>query len=104
METIKACDSSIITRGVLPKTDAIFPLAGSVRRRRSRRHDLQQWSGRQAGSAPAAGVQPDFLGDYSDQVEPAAAGADAKRAFRARVSQGATAAGYRRRSRSSLRM
>ena len=81
-----------------PKTKMqLFPLAGSVRRRRNRRHDFQHWRGGQAGSACAAGVQPDLVGHHPDQMEPAAAGAGAERALRARVSQGAAAAGYRRR-------
>ena len=57
------------------------------------------WRGGQAGIACAAGVQPDLLGNHSDEMELAAAGAGAERAIRARVSQGAAVAGYCRRGR-----
>src|SRR5271165_4689045 len=90
-----AAASSIIKSRCSPKPDATLPLAGSFRRRRSRRHDLEHWRGCQVSASVPARLQPDFVGHHPDQVEPAAAGAGAERALRARVSQGSAAAGYR---------
>ena len=74
-----AINSSIIETGVLLKNDAFVPLAGSVRRRRSRRHDFQHGRGGQAGSACAARLQSHLVGHHPDQMEPAAPRAYAQR-------------------------
>src|SRR5579872_963591 len=88
--------SSIIAKGILQNPDAIFPLAGSVRRRRNRRHAVQHWRGRQTSPARLAGVQPYLVGDHPHEMEVGAAGAYPERALRERVSEGPTLAGYRR--------
>src|SRR5215469_83989 len=89
-----AGNSSIIGKGVLQKTIAFVPLAGSVRRRRSRRYDFQQRPDRQADSADALGVQLDLLGDHPNEMESSQTRTRAKRSLRSRVPQGPTLAGY----------
>src|SRR5215469_14786079 len=88
------CNSSIIGKGILQKTNAFVPLAGSVRRRRSRRYDFQQRPDRQADSADPLGVQLDLLGDHPNEMESSKTRTRAKRPVRSRVPQGPTLAGY----------
>src|SRR5216684_5304944 len=77
------------------KPDAIFPLAGSVCWRRNSRSYFHHWRGRQVCTDHATGVQLDFMGDYSHEVELAAPCPATERTIPARLSQGAAIAGYR---------